>query len=107
MKKQSILKAFVAGGSTVLILGLAACGSSPRQGGRAALGVGQETTLHTPQGETGTPHGHGSTAVVPNSASARMGADASPASSANPALGVGQESSRHTPKGETGTPHRH
>lgn len=95
----------VAGGAATLVLSLAACASSPRTASNASMPAGQESSFHTPQGETGTPHGHGATTM--GAGPARMAAPARAGSSSNPAAGVGQESSQHTPRGETGTPHTH
>lgn len=91
--------------SAVLALGLAACSTSPAYNSNS-LRAGQESTFHTPQGETGTPHGHGSTAVTTLSPN-QMGASGAAAQTPRGASSVGQESSLHTPQGETGTPHRH
>lgn len=104
MRNHLTLRILAGAGSAVLALGLAACGTAPTNGN--ALRTGQESSLHTSMGETGTPHGHGSTAITPDSrGTARMGA--TPKSTDGSPNQFGQESTHHTPQGETGTPHTH
>jgi hypothetical protein len=88
-----------------LAVALAGCSSyAPGAQGAAARGAGQESTAHTPQGETGTPHGHG----APAAAAGAMGYGVAPSpSNVTPEKRMGQESSQHTPQGETGSPHNH
>lgn len=92
--------------ASAAVLALTACGtySGQRTAGNPATGMGQESTQHTSQGETGSPHGHGASSVTSGSATSRMGASRTPA---NPASGFGQENSQHGSQGETGTPHTH
>lgn len=88
----------------VLTLSLAGCSAyAPSGHGTSALRSGQESTLHTPQGETGTPHGHGSTLGAPGT----TGYDPQYPGNAIPAQPMGQENSQHAPQGETGSPHGH
>lgn len=99
-------KASFAAAGAALVLSLTACGmySGQRTAANPATGMGQESSQHTPQGETGSPHGHGATTMRPGSATSSMGASRTPA---NPATGYGQENSVHGSQGETGTPHTH
>ena len=64
--------------------------------------MGQMSSQQTSQGETGTPHTHGTAAAVPRGA----GSLATRSSGLTP-LDMGQMSSHGTPQGETGTPHQH
>lgn len=98
--------AFVTAGAA-LLLSVTACGmySGQRTAANPATGMGQESTQHTSQGETGSPHGHGdATTMGRGSATGSMGASRSPT---NPGSGFGQENSVHGSQGETGTPHPH
>lgn len=86
--------------------GLGACTSTRTGVANHAIGYGQETPLHTSQGETGSPHGHGSTALQQEAAT-QMGIGPGPSPNVTPTMRMGQESTTHTPQGETGSPHRH
>lgn len=103
MIRHNYRKPMVAGACALLTLGLAACASSP---GGSGMTYGQESSMHTPQGETGSPHPHGSSMTSSTGPMGAMGASPA-AASRNPATGFGQESSQHTPQGETGSPHPH
>lgn len=103
MRNSMIQRAALIGSTAFLALGLSACASGTAGSYGAA---GQESTLHTPMGETGTPHGHAGSASQGSSRSSdrAMGA---PGSRVAPSQGAGQESTQHAPMGETGTPHGH
>lgn len=107
MIKSSFKRAVLLGASCLLAAGLTACGTSTRlsRAGGAEVGMGQQSAIHAPQGETGTPHGHSSASAVsgPGSAAA-MGASRAHNLEAE---GFGQHSSQDTPQGETGSPHQH
>lgn len=104
MNPTSIRKIALVAGAAVLTLGLGACASNA--GGYGSARMGQESSFHTPQGETGSPHGHGSTAI--NAGSVRTSPNAGTlGNTGNASTGVGQESTQHTPQGETGSPHTH
>jgi hypothetical protein len=92
-----------------LVVGLAACASSPGDSGSMRSSsilnpadMGQMGSLQTPRGETGTPHTHGAAATAPRAAGAQ-GAGSSILSPSD----MGQMGSQGTSQGETGTPHRH
>mgnify|MGYP003575310816 CR=1 FL=1 len=108
MNASRAIKSLLAGATFAASVGVALAQSTPVQPNAASAvqGAGQESTQHTPMGETGTPHGHPGSASQGNSRSSdrAMGA---PGSRVDPALGAGQESTQHTPMGETGTPHNH
>ena len=94
----------VVGTGAALAVALSACSSygSTRE---ASLRAGQESTFHTPQGETGTPHGHAGS--MANPAARGMGYGGRTPANVTPAAPMGQESSKHTPQGETVSPHTH
>lgn len=106
MNKSLIRRTTFAAAGAAVLLSLTACGmySGQRTAANPATGMGQESSLHTPQGETGSPHGHGATTMRPGNSTNSMGASRSPV---NPATGYGQENSVHGSQGETGTPHTH
>lgn len=110
MNNSSLFRGVLLGFSTFAIVGYAAAQSSPVNPSvsNPALGTGQESTLHTPQGETGTPHSHPSgdaqNRTDGGTSTGRMGA---PGGEVTPSMPAGQESTQHTPQGETGTPHSH
>ena len=106
MISSHFIRGTVAAAALFAIVGLGACTSTRTGVANQALGYGQETTLHTSQGETGSPHGHGSTAVQQDAA-VQMGAGSAPTPNVTPSMRMGQESTTHTPQGETGSPHRH
>lgn len=103
------IKSIGAAAAAIALIGLAGCAGQTRVGmGNAAMRAGQESTFHTPQGETGTPHGHGNGAAVSSGGGqATMGAGGSVGGRVTSGAPVGQESGNHTPQGETGTPHTH
>lgn len=103
MTRHSFRKTMITGAGALLALGLGACASSPGSGG---MTYGQESSFHTPQGETGSPHSHGSSMTSSTGSTGAMGASRASVSR-NPATGFGQENSQHAPQGETGSPHPH
>ena len=109
MNKPSTLRLALAAGGAVLALSLGACASGMNNGVNGSTRMGQESTLHTPQGETGAPHGHGSTVINSGalSTSPRASTLGNTGAGTGPGTGAGQESSQHTPQGETGSPHTH
>lgn len=107
MIKSSIIKSTAAGAAALAIVGLTACTSTATRMGAQSMQYGQESSLHTPQGETGSPHGHGSTAAAPRGATTQMGVGTAPQANVIRSAPMGQESSTHTPQGETGSPHTH
>jgi hypothetical protein len=92
-----------AAGAAAAVVGLSACAYGGP--GNNAMRAGQESTMHTPQGETGTPHGHGPSTSAPGYQSRATGATSGRSNMST--TDVGQESSNHTSQGETGTPHTH
>lgn len=103
MSNLNYRKLMTAAAGAALAVGLTACASSP---GSSGMTYGQETSRHTPQGETGSPHPHGSGMTQSTGPTTSMGATRAPVVR-DPAAGFGQESSQHTPQGETGSPHTH
>lgn len=108
MNTSQAIKGMLAGVTFAASVGMALAQGTPARAhaAGAAQGTGQESTQHTPMGESGTPHGHPGSAAQGNSRNSGgdMGASSSRVA---PGVGAGQESTRHTPMGETGTPHTH
>lgn len=108
MNASRVLKGLLGGATVAASVGVALAQGTPVRPNATgpAQGAGQESTLHTPMGETGTPHTHSNSASQGSSMSSdrTMGA---PSSRVTPGQGAGQESTSHTPMGETGTPHGH
>lgn len=110
MNASQRLKSLLTGAAIAASVGVAFAQGTPVRpnSAGAAQGAGQESTLHTPMGQTGTPHGHPNAASqagsMGSSGRTTMGA---PASQVAPGHGAGQENTQHAPMGETGTPHGH